>query len=287
MNRIILGFADGSMFFAGLLLSTGALWLLICARIRLGRPALNVTAIVGMVAVVASATPMPLWAYFVWIISAVSALVLVNRTASSTRSQVLSCSVVLMATVALCVAELPNRRLPELRVPEGTTVYVLGDSISAGVGTRERCWPSVLEEMTHLRTVNLARPGATVEGAIAQAKGIVHPHGIVIVEIGGNDLLGGTNASVFHEQLDTLVSALCADQHSVLLLELPLFPFQNAFGQAQRAVARKHGVTLLPKLYFARVLGTDNGTLDGLHLSQAGHDAMASTIADVLLKKMR
>jgi acyl-CoA thioesterase-1 len=285
MNPIILGFADGSMFFVGLLLTTGALWLLIWEKTRMGRPALNAMVIVGVILVAASATPLPLWAYFLWIISAVSGLVLVNRAASSTRSQVLSCSVVLVATVALCVAELPNRRLPELRVPEGTTVYVLGDSISAGVGTRERCWPSVLEEMAHLRIVNLARPGATAESAIAQAKGIVHPHGIVIVEIGGNDLLGGTNASVFQGQLDTLVSALCADQHSVLLLELPLFPFQNAFGQAQRAVARKHGVTLLPKRYFARVLGTDNGTLDGLHLSQAGHDAMASTIADVLRKR--
>jgi lysophospholipase L1-like esterase len=42
---------------------------------------------------------------------------------------------------------------------------------------------------------------------------------------------------------------------------------------------------MLPKRYFARVLGTQDGTLDGLHLSQAGHDAMAETIAEVLNKK--
>jgi len=282
MNRIILGFADGSVFFLGLALTTGALWLLLRARNRILRPALNVMVIVGMIMVVASATPLPLWAYLIWIISTVSGIVLVNRNASSTRSQVLACSVVLVVTVALYFAELPNRRLPEMRVSEGTTVYVLGDSISAGVGTRERCWPSVLEEMAHLRTVNFAQPGATVEGAIAQAKRIARPHGVVIVEIGGNDLLGGTNASDFQERLDTLVAALCADQHQVLILELPLFPFQNAFGQAQRAVARKHGVALLPKRYFAQVFGTDDATLDGLHLSQAGHDAMASIIAYVL-----
>lgn len=285
MNPIILAFADGSVFFAGLLLTTGALWLLIRARNRISRPALNVVAVVGMILVVASATPLPLWAYVIWIISAVSGIVLVNRTASSTRSQILSCSVVLATTTALCIAEWPNRRLPELRVPEGTTVYVLGDSISAGVGTRERCWPSVLEEMAHLRIVNLAQPGATVDGAIAQAKGIVQPHSVVIVEIGGNDLLGEANAPEFQRHLDTLVSALCADQHQVLLLELPLFPFQNAFGQAQRAVARNYGVALLPKRYFVQVLGTDNGTLDGLHLSQAGHDTMARIIADALRKR--
>jgi lysophospholipase L1-like esterase len=71
----------------------------------------------------------------------------------------------------------------------------------------------------------------------------------------------------------------------VLVLELPLFPFQNAYGRAQRKVVAKHGVAMLPKRYFARVLGAENGTLDGLHLSQAGHDAMARIIAETIQKE--
>ncbi len=72
------------------------------------------------------------------------------------------------------------------------------------------------------------------------------------------------------------------NHHEVLLFELPLFPFRNAYGRAQRAVVRKHGIAMLPKRFFADVLGTRDGTLDGLHLSQAGHDAMAEIIAEVL-----
>lgn len=284
MNPILLGFADGSVFFAGLLLTTGAVWLLFFVRNRFFRPALNVMAIAGVVLVVASATPLPLGAYLLWILSAAAGTILANRTSSSTRARVLACSGILATTAALCLAELPNRRLPGLKVSEGTTVYVLGDSISAGVGTQERCWPLVLGEMEGVRIINLSRPGATVEGAITQARRIVEPHAVVIIEIGGNDLLGGADAAVFQAQLDTLVSALCAGQHPVLLLELPLFPFQNAFGQAQRDVAERYGAALLPKRYFARALGTDGGTLDGLHLSQAGHDTMAKTIADVIGK---
>jgi lysophospholipase L1-like esterase len=87
---------------------------------------------------------------------------------------------------------------------------------------------------------------------------------------------------VFHSTLDALVASLRANQHQVLILELPLFPFQNAIGRAQRQVVAEHGVAMLPKRYFARVLGTENGTLDGLHLSQAGHDAMARIIAKVI-----
>ncbi len=63
--------------------------------------------------------------------------------------------------------------------------------------TQERCWPVILADMTQFRVVNLAQPGATVKSAMAQSKGIAESGSLVIVEIGGNDLLGGTDASDF------------------------------------------------------------------------------------------
>ena len=66
------------------------------------------------------------------------------------------------------------------------------------------------------------------------------------------------------------------------MFELPLFPFQNAYGRAQRAVAKRHAVALIPRRHFARVLGMKDGTLDGLHLTQKGHDEMARRVAALL-----
>ena len=285
MNPIVLSFADGTTFFVGLALVLVAETLLIRYRNRIARPVVTVLALVGMILVVISATPLPIWAYLIWTIPAVAGLVLLNRAVPPRKIQIVSGSLLLAATMALCIAEAPYHRCPGLVVPGGTSIYVLGDSISAGMGTEHRCWPAVLDEMTPLRVVNLAQPGATVESAIVQAKGIAEPRSLVIVEIGGNDLLGEADASAFQSKLDTLVSLLCSARHQVLLLELPLFPFQNAFGQAQRAMISEHGVAMLPKRYFARVLGMEAGTLDGLHLSQAGHDAMATIIAGVIDKK--
>lgn len=285
MNPFVLSFADGTTFFVGLTLVLVAEALLFRFRNRVARPILTVVGIVGIILVIISATPLSIWAYAVWRISAVAGIVLVNRSAPPRRPCLICGAVLAASTLGLWLAEAPFHRRPELRVSTQTTVYVLGDSISAGMGTKHRCWPAVLDEMTPLRVVNLAQPGATVESAIVQAKGVSEPQSLVIVEIGGNDLLGGTTAQAFHTTLDALVSSLRSDRHDVLLLELPLFPFQNAYGVAQRDVARKHGCAMLPKRYFARVLGTQDGTLDGLHLSQAGHDAMAETIAEVLNKK--
>jgi lysophospholipase L1-like esterase len=65
------------------------------------------------------------------------------------------------------------------------------------------------------------------------------------------------------------------------MFELPLIPFHNSFGTAQRSLAKKYHVTLLPKRFLTKIFGTVGGTLDGLHLSQSGHDALAAEIQGV------
>ena len=285
MNPIILHLADGTSFFVGLALVLVAEALIFRFHVRVIRHVLTVLVIVGVILVAISATPLPGWMYWVWGIAAFAGLVLGNRLLFSIRSCAVAYAALFLATAGLFIAELPYHIMPHLVVKGDATVYVLGDSISAGIGMKERCWPTVLREMTSLRVVNLAQPGATVKSAVMQAQGIAESNAVVIVEIGGNDILGRTDAVSFRTQLDLLVSLLLSNKHQVLMLELPLFPFQNAFGMAQRSIAAKHHVAMLPKRYFARVLGAKKGTLDGLHLSQEGHNAMAEIIAGVLEKE--
>jgi acyl-CoA thioesterase-1 len=285
MNPILLRFTDGTTFFVGLALVLGTEALLFRFHARVLRPVLTVLALVGAILVVISATPLPLWMYAMWGIPALAGLVLGNRSEASVRLRWAAGAALLVSTAGLCLAELPYRSMPHLVVEKAATVYVIGDSISAGIGTTERCWPTMLEEMTGLRVVNLAQPGAKVANAAVQAKRIVTPNSVVIVEIGGNDLLGGTDAAAFRDQLDSLISSLRAAQHQILIIELPLIPFMNDYGKAQRSIAARYGATLLPKRVFAKVLGTRNGTLDGLHLSQEGHSAMARGIAEVLQQR--
>jgi lysophospholipase L1-like esterase len=259
--------------------------LLFRTRNGITRSVLTALTVVGLVLVIISATPLPIWAYAIWTIPTVAGLVLGNLSVPPRGAGAVGWGVLLLATLGLIFTEAPSHRCPHLSVSKGTTLYVLGDSISAGMGTVDRCWPETLAGMSSCQVVNLAQPGATVEGAFVQARGISAPRSLVVVEIGGNDLLRGGDPSVFHNSLDALVSFLVRNQHQVLVLELPLFPFQNAYGRAQRKVVAKHGVAMLPKRYFARVLGAENGTLDGLHLSQAGHDAMARIIAETIQKE--
>ena len=237
-----------------------------------------------MLLVLLSATPLPVWAYVIWLVSALAGVVLFNRSTAWRRLQRWVCVVLFASTIGCFTLEVPYHRSPQLSIQEGTTIYVLGDSISVGMGADDRSWAEVLQEMTGFSVVNLALAGATVEGAIDQAGGISESNSLVIIEIGGNDLLGETDAAAFGRSLDRLVASL-AREHKILVVELPLFPFGNAFGEAQRRVVGKYDLSMLPKRCFTRVLGMPGSTSDGLHLTQKGHDAMAAIIADVIVMK--
>ena len=165
MNPIILGFADGTTFFVGLAMTFIADLLLLRFRVGPMRAVFTVLAMVGIIFVVISATPLPAWAYAIWLISATAALAAGNLARCPRNARLILAGLAVLTTTAFALAEFPHRRLPHIDVPRGATIYVIGDSISAGVGMKEKLWPAVLAEMTSLSVVNLARDGAKVQSA--------------------------------------------------------------------------------------------------------------------------
>jgi len=129
---------------------------------------------------------------------------------------------------------------------------------------------------------NLSRAGATIETALDQAGQVNATNALVIVEIGGNDLLGRTAPRTFYAQLDALLRKLKNGNHRIVMFELPLLPFWNAYGADQRALAEKYEVALIPKSYLAGVLGAKGATVDGLHLSPQGHEMLARAVFNVM-----
>jgi hypothetical protein len=82
----------------------------------------------------------------------------------------------------------------------------------------------------------------------------------------------------FERGLDVLLAKLAVGGRTVILLELPLPPFHNRYGAAQRPVARRHRVFLVPKRVLMGVLTSEGATLDTIHLSRRGHALMAETV---------
>ncbi len=281
MNPLLLEFANGHAFFAGMVLAAvgSLLGIWRCSGWRAHLPRLAV--VLGIVLVVSSATPLPRGVLAGWLVAVLAAVGTGGR-AAMPRLRKAAAVLAVLGSVGLALFELPYHLPPRIELAPGQSIYVVGDSLSAGTGSGERPWPAVLAEEYGLRVTNLAAAGATAGRALQQVEGIEEEAAVVLVHIGGNDLLAGRENAVFEDHLDRLLGALRRRQARIVLFELPLIPFHNDFGRRQRAVAARYQVPLIPKRYTTRPLGTRGGTLDGLHLSQRGHDVMARGVAELL-----
>lgn len=227
MNPIVLLLADGNAFFLGMLTAIIGLiarwWLKNPIALALAR----IIGIIGVAFVLASSTPFPVWAYCIWF-----ALWVTNFALPVTQSKGLAFPLFLTLSTLLCLLEFPHHRCPVIPVGKDQHVYVLGDSISAGMGISERNWPLVLGDISHLQVTNLAQAGATAATALPQENGIIVPRSLVLIEIGGNDLLGTTSTDEFATSLDALLHKMPSSS-SCAMFELPLLPFHSGYGEVQ------------------------------------------------------
>jgi len=190
----------------------------------------------------------------------------------------------ILALVGVLGAALAVRGDSRLALPRDNAVFVLGDSISAGVGaSKEGTWPQLLSARLNLSVSNLAQPGATLADGASQARAIPKDPAIVLVELGGNDLLGGAAPERFGTDLRSLLATLMSRDHRLLMFELPLLPFQNAFGRIQREACKEYGVTLVPRSILAGAIALPGHASDGLHLSAQGHSWLAARMSDMWL----
>ena len=126
--------------------------------------------------------------------------------------------------------------------------------------------------------IDISHIGETAASALKRARTQSIESSVVLVEIGGNDILGSTTTTEFARDLDALLAYLEAPDRQVIMFELPLPPFCHEFGRIQRMSAAKHNVTLIPKRVFLSVIAGSESTLDTIHLSQSGHQFMADMV---------
>lgn len=236
--------------------------------------------LVAVLLVVLSAVPAPMWIYVLGG-SAVAAWLLMlggERPAGGPWAvTVLRVIVPLIALLAVA-SEVPYQATPRLPPAKHNRVYVIGDSLSPDAGGNIRPWPALLARDHGVSVVNLAAAGATAEAGRRQADRLPDEDGIVVVLIGGNDLITRRDTAEFKRDLEYVLARASSHGRPVVVFELPLPPLSTAYGHVQRRLAARHGVTLVPRRYLALLLACPSATTDGLHLSAQGHAAVADLV---------
>jgi acyl-CoA thioesterase I len=281
LNYFIIHYISGEAFFSGIFLLIIAVALSFSSIKFIRLYLAGLTCAIGAVNIVVSATPLPLWIYIVLGILIIAQLICGDREKIKMKYKLSIGILLILASLLAAAVELPFWISPSPMKLKSKNIFVLGDSLSAGVGFKgEKTWSEIVAENKNCNVINKSVGGGTASSAIGSLKKInnINKNDLIIIEIGGNDLLNGSSAKAFHLNLEKLLINVTAKTENVIMLELPLPPLGNNFGRTQRELSSKFKVILIPKKYFSWVLTGSDSTVDGLHFSNSGQEKMARII---------
>jgi acyl-CoA thioesterase-1 len=181
----------------------------------------------------------------------------------------------------------------------GPVVTMLGDSITAGYGLPQKdSLPIQLQAALKRIGVDAYVRGAgvsgdTTAGGAGRVDFSVRPDtAVVVVALGGNDLLQGLDPKATRANLDRIVSRLQARHMGVVLAGLHAPPelgrgYARDFDAVFPEVAKAHAVPLFPDLLagVARNPALNQG--DGIHPNAKGVKIIADRLAPVVAKALK
>jgi acyl-CoA thioesterase-1 len=181
-------------------------------------------------------------------------------------------------------------------------IVALGDSLTAGLGLpANAAFPARLEQALNAKGMAVEITNAGVSGDTASA-GLARldwsvPEGTdaVIIELGANDTLRGTDPKVTREALEGIVGRLRERRIEVLLAGMRAAPnlgpdYGRDFDAIYPDLAARNDLLLYP--FFLDGVATDAklNQRDGLHPTAAGVDAIVARIlpkAEELVARVR
>ena len=278
MNPIGYQVASGHAFFTGIALVIFAAWASTQGHGWLRR-ATAIVFLIGVTAITISSTAISYWWYGV---AAVATLLWIASRYRTTWQ--LWAPWTMIATWAVAaLLEMPYHTVPKLQPAASRSLTVIGDSVTAGMGAEDEItWPTILARNHDIAVQDISHVGETASSALQRAQREPIAGAVVLLEIGGNDLLGSTTSAEFAADLDALLTYVSSRGRQVLLFELPLPPLCHEYGRIQRALSLKHGVVLVPKGVLLSVLAREGATLDTIHLSPRGHERMANVVYELV-----
>ena len=275
MNWLVVQIASGRVFFVAVALLIAAVGLRSSVAPRQWRGA-TWCLLVGLIGLSVSAAPLPIWAYAVILLSIVAGWGASRFGANAATATATSA----LALLGVGLHEARYQIMPVLAAVHDRQIAVIGDSITAGHGESDltRKWPAILRDRHGVAVEDLSKAGATAASAAQGLEQVSIAAPVVIVEIGGNDFLGGGSVAAFEAGLDALLRAVCQPGRQVAMFELPIPPLYEGFGRVQRDLASRHGVALIPKRILLSVIAAADATVDSLHLTQQGQGRMADVV---------
>jgi len=192
--------------------------------------------------------------------------------------------------IVVCLAAACALALSAAAAP-AATILVYGDSLSAGYGLpQEQGWVNLLAQRLHAekfdyKVVNASISGETTLGGRNRIDGALKAHrpAIVIVELGGNDGLRGSDPGTIRDNLDAISEACLRTNARVLLVGMRMppnygTPYAEKFQRVFSDVARRKKLPLVPFLLDGFVDNRELFQADGIHPTAAAQPLMLDAV---------
>lgn len=173
-------------------------------------------------------------------------------------------------------------------MPSGTKVVALGDSLTFGYGAdKSQSYPVILAQKTGWNIINMGVNGDTTKDVLNRMDSVISENPkLVLLGIGGNDVLRRVNASETRANLVSIIKALQDKNIPVVLIAEPHLSASALFGKASdnpvyKDVASEMNVPLLEKAW-STILSDDKLKSDQIHANGVGYAKFADDLYQFL-----
>jgi acyl-CoA thioesterase I len=191
-------------------------------------------------------------------------------------------------SIFVCVALTACHGQPEMTpLSAGAVILAFGDSLTFGTGaTPETSYPSDLQKITGMKVINSGIPGEESQqslGRIGTELANYHPQ-LVIVCLGGNDLIRGRSPAKIKENLRQIILQIQKTGAQVILIGVPApslgFRAPGFYAELGQEMDIPVDTEMVPEL-----LQTPAYKSDYIHFNVQGYRVFAEDI-DAFLKKL-
>lgn len=180
-----------------------------------------------------------------------------------------------LAVVGLSACGEKVKKYP--KIASGSKVIALGDSLTFGYGAdKDKSYPVKLAKKTGWNVINAGINGDTSAGVLNRLDKIIQQKpALVLLGIGGNDVLRKVPSSVTKDNIAKIINQLQAKNIPVVLIAEPHISASALFGKASdnpiyQEIASSHNVPLLSDVW-SDILSDNKLKSDQIHANADGY----------------
>jgi acyl-CoA thioesterase I len=176
--------------------------------------------------------------------------------------------------LAACSPDVPNLDSP------GRTIVCLGDSITAGVGSGPgEAYPELLSARLGSEVINAGVSGDTTAGGLARVDDVLAKDPwLVIVELGGNDVLRQVPPEETERSLRGILDRLLAARVVPVLVEMDA-PFGGRYQEIYERLGDEYHVPVVEDA-IGEILRDRSLKSDTIHPNARGQQVLAEAVAE-------